>query len=348
MNLIDYVKRYTREVKILNSAKDIENLPNSTSKDKLGFLLKDFENEVKHKTSINSLIRSSYIDRWEGDKLLKENSLRTHRLRENAKVYLSKGFDLRTLTESNNPTYALTLNKIKELCDSTDLIFIPYDMMQNSKHYSTNWYNNHEDLTCELNSYVLCTIDSIDLKKVLSDESLIDSKYIYLGKFQEAFDNLTISLPIIKNLDDSQRSSTFINLDKRLETMTKKSCKAKSGWYGVFHSVSKDDDYLCYITHNKLKYNINPVKDIDYELPAKKVVKPVEKKVDKADVNVKKGESKLIETYQGIEIREDDKGLFYFDRKNNFDSDNFYKTSSAIKSAIRAYVNKNKGDDIPL
>lgn len=338
MNLLDYVKHHTREIKILNTMKEIEDLPDSNSKSSLTRIFIEYENASKHRTSINQLMRASYFDRWEGDKLIKENDVRVHKIKTSANELLTKGYDLRKVTESNNPTYALTFNKIKSLCDDTDLIFIPYDMINNSKHYSHGWYNNHEDLTKELNAYVLCTVDCIDLKKVLNDESLLDYKFLYLGKFQETFDNLTISLPIVKNLDDSQRGTTLTTLSKRLDSLTVKSCKADSGWYGVFHNSSKTDEYLCYITHNQLKYNISPVKEIDYELPKKTVEKPVESESKKVcDVG-----GKLIENYQGIEIRKDVKGLFFFDSKNNYDSDNFYKTSSAIKSAIRAYVKKTK------
>lgn len=347
MKLLDYVKKHSREMTIISNKSDVpkaEPLKSSKLDIEIRNLVNKHESISNCKSHINTLVRNDYFDRWQGEKYQKDVESRFTNLKAEANKLLSKGIDLRLITGNSNSVYATTYNKVKFLCDELELVLISIDLLKDSVFQQSRvWYSSYEKTLCnKVNSYVLCSIDSIDIQKLINDDTLLDPKYTYLGKFQEAFDNLTISLPIVKTLEDSQRGSTITTLSKRLETMADKSSKSKNGWYGVFNSESNDDDYLCYNTHNTLNYDYRPVSDILYELPKPKVET---KKVESVKTEPKKVGNvggKLIEVYQGIEIREDDKGLFYYDTELKFDSDNAYKTSSAIKSAIRAYVKKKE------
>lgn len=333
MNILDFVKYYSSQPQVISNQSDIKKMKEGGLKDRVISLVERFDEINESRNWIKKLYRQSYIDGREETTLLNENKTRLRKVEDSAKSMLSDSIDLRLVTGNTNNSYKFNFKYIKSLCDETELVFIPKNLVKKSVYgYNTRtWGTSYEELIPDYDVFVLCSFNSIDLKAIIDDSSILEDKFMYLGKFQETFDNLTISLPIIKNLDEGQQLNTILNLDKRLDSITEKSSKSTVGWYGAFQSLGKPSEYLHYIPFTKLKYGPEYQKDLKFTLPEVKVKK---ESVVSKDPGV--------EVYQGLEIHiNKDKKFYFIDPKTGFKSEKVYDKSSATKSAIRGYLKRN-------
>lgn len=333
MSILDFVKHFSSQPQVIQTQTDIKEMKEGDLKNQVNLLVSRFNEINESKDWIKKLYRRSYIDSSNEATLLSDVNVRIHKVKTSAKSMLSDSIDLRLVTGNTNNSYRIDFKHIKALCDETELVIIPKNLVKKSVYgYNTRtWGTSYEELTPDYNVFVLCSFNSIDLKAIIKDPSILEDKFMYLGKFQETFDNLTISLPIIKNLNEEQQLNTILSLDKRLDSITEKSSKANVGWYGAFQSLGKPSNYLHYIPFTKLKYGPDYQKDLKFTLPQ------VKDKKESTSVKITE-----IESYQGLEIHTNkDKKFYFLDPKTGFKSEKVYDKSSAAKSAIRGYVNRN-------
>lgn len=193
------------------------------------------------------------------------------------------------------------ISLIGKVCDEKELIFIP-------GHYV-------KDINSSLRTssyYILTTICRLNVKAVMNDPN----HKSYFGSYEMLFNNLTITLPILRNAQPEQQRESICAVEKQLSNVKSKS---DEGIYAVFTTDNKCENFT-YVSSWA-----SSVKGLTFE-ETKKVqkTKPVQNDTTKKPM-----------LYKGIVISTNTDGQFTAKGLPNP-----YKTLVGIQSAIRAMLKK--------